>query len=102
MNNTSKVAVCFIVGLAFGVVPILAYVLMLVAAVQLVATYGLAAKIVYGIVVSVIWGVAFAPFALRMGTFQFMVGFAEAAKFFGLKDTVRDSSGNPIPAEDSK
>lgn len=102
MNNKFKVTVCFIVALLFAIVPALAYITLLIAAAKLAATFGLATKIVLGVTVVFIWGLLLAPFALKMSTFQFMVGFAEAAKFLNLRDSTRDSQGNAIPTEGSK
>lgn len=102
VNNKYKVAACFIVALLFAIVPALAYITLLIAAAEIAAAFGLATKIVWGITVVFVWGIFLAPFALKMSTFQFMVGFAEAAKFLNLRDVTRDSDGNAIPTEASK
>lgn len=102
MNNTTKLAPVIIVASVFAAVPLAAYVALLLALIGLVTFKVAALAIIAKLFIVTIWVVGMLPVAIRVCAMQFMVGFAEAARFFDLRSPTKDADGNTIPVEGAK
>lgn len=102
MNNNYKLVASLICAAIFAAVPPVAYVCLLICAVAFVTFQSVVLAVLVKLVIISGWLYALFPFSIKCATRQFMVGFAEAAKFFDLRGPTKDADGENIPVEEAK